>query len=209
MLPHFITLSAMPPTAPTHIEFIARALILHRGHCLVCWNPEGNYGYLPGGHIEIGEPAPEALAREMIEETALACRVGPLLLTHENQFKTKKRLHHELNLVFAAEITDRSFLADDAEMCHVAQLAKALIPTRQKGLKGQKGLIASPPPVASAEPRLAFKWLSAAQFKRALIRPDPMAKWVSELLATGLDSTVGMLPTTAPAGQWLSTMVPK
>lgn len=200
----------MPPTLPPkHIEFIVRGLILQRGHCLVCWNPEGEYGYLPGGHIEIGEAAPVALQREMLEETGLACRVGPLLLVHENQFQTRKRRHHEINLVFTAEITDPSFLDADAEMCHVAQLIKALIPAKKRGSRAPAASFPPPPPVASMEPHLAFKWLNASGFRRALVRPEPMAKWVSELLATGMDSTVGMLSTDAPAGQWLSTMTSK
>lgn len=193
----------MPPTL--HTEFIARGLIVHWGHVLVCWNPKGDYGYLPGGHIEMGEAGHVALAREMIEETGLKCHVGPLLLTHENQFKTKKRVHHELNLVFAAEITDRGFLADGREMCHVAQALKAPILNRQRGSVGGKPLFA-PPLIASQEDHLEFRWLTPGAFKRALIHPDPMARWASGLLADGLDSTVGMQATDAPTAQFLSTM---
>lgn len=193
----------MPPTP--HIEFIARGLIVHWGHVLVCWNPKGEYGYLPGGHIEIGEAGSVALAREMIEETGLACHVGPLLLTHENQFKTKKRTHHELNLVFAAEITNGAFLAAGEEMCHVAHARKASISGRQKGSVGNKTLF-TPPLVASQEDHLEFRWLTPAAFKRAVIHPDPMARWASGLLAEGLNSTVGMQATDAPTAQFLSTM---
>ncbi len=192
------------PSTP-HIEFIVRGLIIHWGHCLVCWNPKGDYGYLPGGHIESGEPAAAALAREMLEETGLTCRVGPLLLAHENQFKTRKRAHHELNLVFAAEITDEAILAAGDELCHVAQLQKTAIPARQGRSKGNKAPFV-PPLIASQEAHLAFRWLTPTQFKRADIRPGPMAKWTARLLADGLDSTVGMLATDAPTVQWMSTM---
>jgi ADP-ribose pyrophosphatase YjhB (NUDIX family) len=191
---------------PTPIEFIARGLFVHRTHCLVCWNPKGGYGYLPGGHIESEEPAEAALAREMIEETGLACRVGPLLLTHENRFRTRKRAHHELNLVFAAELTDRAFLAADSKMCHVAQSHKTAISPSQKGSKTKISLLTPPPPILSAEPHLTFKWLTASQFQKVDIRPDPMAKWALQVMKSGLNSTVGLRPTDAPSAQCLSTM---
>lgn len=197
---------------PTPIEFIARGLVIHRAYCLVCWNPKGGYGYLPGGHIESEESAPTALAREMIEETGLPCRVGPLLLTHENRFRTRKRPHHEINLVFSAELTDKAFLAADAKVCHVAQSQRTPIPAGQRGSKAKTDPFTPPPPppppppILSAEPHLTFKWLTVGQFRRADIRPDPMAKWVLEVMKSGLDSTAGLRPTAAPSAQWLSTM---
>ena len=194
----------MPPT-PSHVEFISRGLIVHCGHVLVCWNPKGEYGYLPGGHVETGESAATALVREMAEETGLACRVGPLLLTHENQFGTKKRVHHEVNFVFAAEIVDPEFLAASDEMCHVAQSDKPSIPgSRDRSARSKHPLTL--PPVVSQEDHLAFRWLTSAALRKADIRPNPMAKWASRLLAEGLDSTVGMLPSGAPTSEWLSTM---
>lgn len=97
---------------PPHIELIARGILIEPDahgtpRLLVCvalvnTDSHGNPGYafLPGGHIEFGESAPTALAREMLEECNVAVTVGPLLLTHESVFKAK-RTHHEINTVFA------------------------------------------------------------------------------------------------------------
>ncbi|HZW06284.1 MAG TPA: NUDIX domain-containing protein [Phycisphaerales bacterium] len=191
---------ASPPLSQP-IEFISRGLIIYGGHTLVCWSRKGNYGYLPGGHVETGEPAGEALAREMVEETGLTCRVGPLLLTHENRFTARKKAHHELNLVFAAEITDRAFRRALKQMCHVAHPE-----TPTSGPRRRRIDTATPPPVTSREPHLEFRWLAAAAFKRADIRPGPMAKWVTKLQAAGLDSTDGMRAADAPTAEFLSSM---
>lgn len=85
-----------------HTEVIARAVIIHDGALLVCMAAAG-YGYLPGGHVEFGEPAEAALKRELIEECGRPIRVGRLLVCHEFTFQAKKT-HHELNLVFAAKL---------------------------------------------------------------------------------------------------------
>lgn len=196
----------MPPIS---IEFIARALIVLRGHCLICWNPRGRYGYLPGGHIESEESAATALVREMAEETGLRARAGTLLLVHENRFRTATRAHHEINLVFAAAIIDRAFLKRDNEMCHVAHSTKALIPARQKGSGARKvtsDTPVPPPPIDSAEAHLAFRWLALAELRNADIRPAPMARWTCRMIAGGLDSTIGLTVTSAPTAEWLSTM---
>ena len=196
---------AMPtPPLPPHIEFIARGLFVHGGHVLVCWNRKGDYGYLPGGHIEPGESGAEALTREMREETGLDCRVGPLLLTHENRFATRKRVHHELNLVFSAEVTDRSFRAAATEMCHVAQADGKS--SRSNRRASTLTTHPSPPHVASQESHLEFRWLAPLPFRRADIRPRPMAKWASRLLTGGMKSTTGLRPTDSPTGEFLSTM---
>ena len=94
------------PTTKHHIEVIARALIRRGPYLLACQSLKGRYFYLPGGHVEFGEPAAHALARELTEETGLRATVGPLLLTTEGRFKAR-RPHHEINLVFLASLPNR------------------------------------------------------------------------------------------------------
>lgn len=84
------------------IEVIARALIRRQNAILVCRNLGSGYCYLPGGHVEFGEEARSALARELLEECGLPSRIGPLLLVTEERFASGKRRHHEVNLVFRA-----------------------------------------------------------------------------------------------------------
>nr|MCU0689127.1 NUDIX domain-containing protein [Phycisphaerales bacterium] len=65
---------------------------------------KSGYAFLPGGHVEFGESAPESLAREMLEECGVSVRVGALVLSHEATFAAKRE-HHEVNLVFAMKRT--------------------------------------------------------------------------------------------------------
>ncbi len=90
------------PKSP-HIEIIARGLLLHEGRVLLCRNVKHGYHYLPGGHVEFGESARNALDREMLEECGQGVVVGPLLLTSEEHFDDGKKTHHEINLVFHME----------------------------------------------------------------------------------------------------------
>lgn len=85
------------------IETIARGLILSGNRVLLCRNRKHGYHYLPGGHIEFGEPARASLAREMVEECGLPCVVGPLLLTEEQVFSQKGKNRHEITLVFRVD----------------------------------------------------------------------------------------------------------
>jgi ADP-ribose pyrophosphatase YjhB (NUDIX family) len=84
------------------IEIIARGLCMRDSAVLICRNLSQGYGFLPGGHVEFGESAADALARELLEEAAITSRIGPLLFLSENTFQTKRR-HHEINLVFHVE----------------------------------------------------------------------------------------------------------
>lgn len=88
------------------IEVIARGALFHGEHVLACRNVERGYLYLPGGHVEFGEPAAAALAREFLEESGLTVRVGPLLLATENIFESGGKRRHEINLVFHVEHPD-------------------------------------------------------------------------------------------------------
>jgi len=92
--------------ASSRIEFIARGVIVRENAVLICKNLNQGYGYLPGGHVEFGEPAAEALRRELIEETGVNSTVGPLIAVHEESFLQGERLRHEVNLMFHVEHFD-------------------------------------------------------------------------------------------------------
>lgn len=93
------------------IEPIARGLIIADSKILLCHpvdpdTPDPPYYYLPGGHIEHNESAPEALARELMEEAGLCAQIGPFLAAHEVRFTQRNKPKHEINLVFLVEQLD-------------------------------------------------------------------------------------------------------
>ncbi|MBN8644208.1 MAG: NUDIX domain-containing protein [Planctomycetes bacterium] len=92
----------MPASHP-HVEILARGLVALGDHLLLCRNVEAGYRYFPGGHVEFGEPAAEALRRELLEEAGVRWRVGPCLLVAENRFTQGGRERHEINLLFHVE----------------------------------------------------------------------------------------------------------
>jgi ADP-ribose pyrophosphatase YjhB (NUDIX family) len=53
--------------------------------------------------VEFGEPAAVALAREFDEECTLKVRVLEAVQVDEHAFSTRKRAHHEINILFHVE----------------------------------------------------------------------------------------------------------
>lgn len=56
--------------------------------------------FLPGGHIEFGESAKDALKREVGEELGINCTVGRFLGVVEHKWEKDGVLHCEINQVF-------------------------------------------------------------------------------------------------------------
>ncbi len=144
-----------------HTEFIARGLIVDAGRVLLCRNIEGGYYFLPGGHIEFGERASDAVAREIMEEAGLKANVGPLLLAIEATFVQKGKDRHEFTLVF-----------------HVEQLADPKAPADVSDT-------ATLPAVRSLEEQIDFEWIELAALPETDLRPLGIKAW---LVAGGDDA---------------------
>tara|TARA_R110002096_G_scaffold344921_13_gene538438 strand:+ start:5298 stop:5873 length:576 start_codon:yes stop_codon:yes gene_type:complete len=169
----------IPQSNDHHIELIARALIVYQSHALMCRSTTSGHYYLPGGHIEFAEPASQALKRELVEETGQQIAVGPLLLTTENTFNDGKQDHHEINLVFHAELAD-------SQLFHVEQLGDS------KSAAG--GSVGGLPKIESREPHIAFEWIDLAAVGTLDIRPMQIRAWLASggRIEGGGDSRLGI-----------------
>jgi 8-oxo-dGTP diphosphatase len=89
---------------PAQIEVMARGVCIRDRHLLVCHTRGAQNTYLPGGHVEFQESAPDALVREIREELGVPSRVRGFLGVIEHTYLQKKRIHCEVNLVFALDL---------------------------------------------------------------------------------------------------------
>ena len=86
------------------IEILVRAVIRSTGKILVCNKIGKNYFFLPGGHVEFGENAGEALARELNEELGIKIKKPSLIGGSEYVFIENGKKRHEINLIFNVKI---------------------------------------------------------------------------------------------------------
>ncbi len=83
-----------------------KKLLLYEAH----W--EGQHFYRPpGGHIEHGEYAHQAVVREVKEEIGAKIKNVELWRVIENIFATKEKLRHEYVFCFTADFVDKKFYA--------------------------------------------------------------------------------------------------
>jgi 8-oxo-dGTP diphosphatase len=94
-------------------EICARAIIIRNGKLLVCRIKGNDHHFFPGGHVEFGETAKQALERELKEELGVKAKKFGYIGTMENIYSEHGNKHHEINLVFKAG--DGKFAAESKE----------------------------------------------------------------------------------------------
>jgi 8-oxo-dGTP diphosphatase len=120
-----------------NVEFIARGLAFQNGKILLCKRKDRDYYFFPGGHIEFGEFAGDALKREIKEEIGINAKIHELMGMLENVFKDKGSIFHEVNFVFRIEVDEQNVksLEDHLEFCWMDYndfLGKTVLPTALK-----------------------------------------------------------------------------
>jgi 8-oxo-dGTP pyrophosphatase MutT (NUDIX family) len=106
--------------APRRIRVIAVALVVRDGHVLAeeYRRTARHEAFLraPGGGIEFGEPAAEAVRRELAEELGVEVDEATLLTVTENLYRLPHRAGHEIVYVFATRSAALETLPLDARL---------------------------------------------------------------------------------------------
>lgn len=87
-------------TLENPFHHLARAIFIKDNKVLIAQAKGYTNIFLPGGHIEFGESAKDALKREIEEEIGLNCTVGRFLGLVEHKWEKNGVLHCEINQVF-------------------------------------------------------------------------------------------------------------
>jgi 8-oxo-dGTP diphosphatase len=141
------------PKARTHVagpalRFVAAALIVRDGEVLIgqrrADQPMASLWEFPGGKIEPGESAQEALARELSEELGIQAEVGPRVTRIRHHYRRggavdlqfftvrdfageiNNQIYQQVRWVKLAELTEYEFLAADRELIRDLAAGKLL-----------------------------------------------------------------------------------
>jgi 8-oxo-dGTP pyrophosphatase MutT (NUDIX family) len=94
-----------------NIHLLSRAVVIDQDQILLCktigLSPD--FFFLPGGHIEEGESAEQAVLRELLEESGFTFSIRRFLGCLEYSFEPGKNSichSHECNLIFEAYAPD-------------------------------------------------------------------------------------------------------
>ena len=99
-------------------NFRAAGIAVDDGHVLLCQSQANpSFWFLPGGRVDLMEPTPETLRREMTEELSTEIELGPLQMVVENFFTLDGRPHHEIGFYYTVRFTDPAIL-DKSRIWH-------------------------------------------------------------------------------------------
>jgi 8-oxo-dGTP diphosphatase len=89
-------------------HYIVRGLCISEGQILVAKAIGEKNTFLPGGHVDTGEKAQDALVREIKEELGVTATISFFLGAVENYWEQNSVSHFEINLVFMVKIDELS-----------------------------------------------------------------------------------------------------
>ncbi len=87
-------------------------IAVHYGHLLVEHDVRHGFCFVPGGRVEYGENAVEALSRELREELGEEATIGRLIIVADNLFELDGDWYQEVSLYFLIEFAPDSKLLD-------------------------------------------------------------------------------------------------
>jgi 8-oxo-dGTP diphosphatase len=137
-----------PRPAGPALRFVAAALIVRGGEVLICQRrpdqPMALQWEFPGGKIEAGESAEQALARELDEELGIEATIGPrvtrirhnyrhggavdlqFFVVHEFTGELENRIFQQLRWTKLEELPGYDFLAADRTLIRDLAAGKLL-----------------------------------------------------------------------------------
>ena len=136
------------------ITFMYRVggIAVHDGRLLVEHNVKHDFCFVPGGRVEYGENAVQALSRELDEELGGGVQIGRLVIVADNLFELDGIRYQEVGMYFLVDIP------------------------REHPILGREGRF------EAAEPNLVYEWLPLdrlegeklfPRFLRELVRDIP------------------------------------
>ena len=126
-------------------------IAIHDGRVLVEQAVGQGFCFLPGGRVEFGESAADALRREATEELGESAKVGRLLIVADNFFELDGRRYQEVNLYFLIELDEDS------------------------PILGRDGRF------AGAEPSIVLEWIPIDELERAKLKPTFLHEYIRDL----------------------------
>jgi 8-oxo-dGTP pyrophosphatase MutT (NUDIX family) len=138
---------------PPQVRLRAAAILRRRGQVLLHRAEGDSFWALPGGGIEPGESAAQALVREIQEELGVAVVPGSLACVVENFFEYAGVAVHETGLYLHAKLQPGSLLTE--------------MPGPYEGVEGHR--------------RLEFAWFASADISDLDLRPSFLREALASL----------------------------
>ena len=129
-------------------------IAIHDGRVLVEQAVGKGFCFLPGGRVEFGENASDALRREVREELGEVATIGRLLITADNLFELDGRRMQEVSLYFLVELDQDSPILDADGMFE------------------------------GAEPNVVLEWIPVDELERANLKPEFLCEQIRDLPRT-------------------------